>query len=207
MENFGVNFLDNFGRLVKKVTIDGVNQYYYMGVDAQGFIETDNNGEYIIIGNEKRYWKGNKVVVPTKLLLLNDFSICILKPDAKSPELRNEIFSVLKSDFQLIFSEKISITAENVFCLYPYFFTKSWERALVDYLAEDQSDLLLVSGSDVVRRLMEFRNYIRVKYYDSNRKHCVYNLMHSADNKEEAIREALIFLDNKKLIDLVGFKK
>jgi len=207
MEKFGINFLDNSGRLIKKIKINSISKYYYIGADAQGFIEIDDEGEYIIVGEEKRYWRGNKSAVPVELLLLNDFSLCILKPDAISPELRNEVFSTLKNDFQLLFSEKIIITVENIFCLYPYFFTKNWESALVDYLVGNQSDLLLVSGNDVVRRLTEFRNYVRIKYYNSNRKHSVYNLIHSADNKEEAIREALIFLDNQRLINLVGFKK
>lgn len=207
MEKFGINFLDNSGRLIKRVKINGIVKYYYAGVDAQGFIEIDEKGEYIIVGQEKRYWKGNKSPVPVELLLLNDFSLCILKPDAISSELRSEVFSTLKNDFQLLFSEEIIITAENIFCLYPYFFTKSWGNALVDYLVENQSNLFIVSGEDVVRRLTEFRNYIRIKYCDSNKKHPVYNLIHSADNKEEAIREALIFLDNQKLINLVGFKK
>jgi|AntRauTorcE11897_2_1112592.scaffolds.fasta_scaffold04103_6 nucleoside diphosphate kinase len=207
MENLEINFLDDSGRFVKKIKLNGVTKYYYMGVDAQGFIEVDNNGEYIIVGDEKRYWRGDKSAIPIDLLFLNDFSICILKPDAKSPELRSEVFSTLKNDFQLLFSKKITITEENVFCLYPYFFTKSWGDALIGYLTENQSDLLLISGNDVIRRLAEFRNYIRIKYFNSDRKHCVYNLIHSADNKEEAIREALLFLDNQKLINLVGFKK
>ncbi len=207
MKKFGINFLDNSGRLIKRIKINGVTKYYYIGADAQGFIEADDKGEYIIVGDEKRYWRGNKNPVPVELLLLNDFSLCILKPDAGSPELRNEVFSALKNDFQLLFREKITMTAENIFCLYPYFFTKSWGNALIDYLTESQSDLFIVSGNDVVRRLTEFRNYIRIKYYNANKKHPVYNLIHSADNKEEAIREALIFLDNQKLINLVGFKK
>jgi nucleoside diphosphate kinase len=207
MENLEINFLDDSGRFVKKIKLNGVTKYYYMGVDAQGFIEVDNNGEYIIVGDEKRYWRGDKSAIPIDLLFLNDFSICILKPDAKSPELRSEVFSTLKNDFQLLFSKKITITEVNVFCLYPYFFTKSWGDALIGYLTENQSDLLLISGNDVIRRLAEFRNYIRIKYFNSDRKHCVYNLIHSADNKEEAIREALLFLDNQKLINLVGFKK
>lgn len=202
-----IDFVDNFGRFVREIKFKGRTRLYYAGADAQGFIETDDEGEYIIVGQEKRYWKGKKEPVPVNLLFLNDFNICILKPDVKSPELKNEVFSVLKNDFQLLLNQKIMITKENVFKLYPYFFTKKWEDALIGYLTSAPSDLLLISGYDIVHRLIEFRNYIRVKYYDDKKEHCVYNLMHCADNKEEAIRESLLFMDSQKLASIVGFIK
>lgn len=199
-------FTDKQGRLVRRVERDGKKYFYYVGVDAQGFIRKDKDGEYIVVGEEKRYWRGILEKFPDELLFLNDFNICILKPDAHYHRLHKEISSILKDQFSVIAQQSMRLDKTKIFKLYPYFFTKDWETELLNYLTAGASSCFLLSGYDIFRRMLEIRNYVRVKYNVAG-KHPVFNFIHCADNKEEAIRESLLFFDSAELVSLIGMQK
>lgn len=198
-------YTDRQGRLIRKVESDGKRLSYYVGVDAQGFIRRDREGEYVMVGEEKRYWRGILDKFPDQLLFLKDFNICILKPDSQTYGLQQEILDILRDRFEIIAQKSLCLDREKIFRLYPYFFTKDWESNLVSYLTSGASSCVLLSGYDIFRRMLEVRNYVRVKYGLPD-KHPVFNLIHCADNKEEAIRESLLFFDSATLIELIGIQ-
>lgn len=199
--------VDEKGRLVRKVVLGGKTCRYYVGSTIQGFIQTDSKGEYIMVQDEKRYWKGISIMFPDELLLLKDFSLCILKPDCSERGLVKEIRSIITSSFEMLKEKTVSIDQQMAFRLYPYFFENTWEAHLLNYLTSGSSLCLLLSGPDIFRELMNVRNYIQFKYKDERKRHPVYNLIHCADNKESAIRESLVFFNQDELTSKVGLSE
>lgn len=200
-------FIDHMGRLVRRVQFHGKEYAYYFGNNTQGIIEHDADGDYIVVDGQKRYWRGIAEQIPDELLFLKDFSICILKPDARRSALEGEIRGLISNNFTIITERDILLNREKIFRLYPYFFTSDFEIELLKYLSSGPSCGILVSGHDIIKRAIELRNYIRLMYNHGEKKHPVYNLVHSADNQEEAIRGALQFFTADELICLIGLKE
>lgn len=207
MESECKYLVDEKGRLVRKVILNGKDHWYYVGSTIQGFIERDSDGEYIMVQKEKRYWKGISKSFSDELFLLKDFSLCILKPDCDDRGLVKEIRSIIASSFEILAEKTMVFDQQVAFCLYPYFFERIWEAHFLNYLTSGPSLCLLVSGSDVFRELLNLRNHVRFKYEDEKKKHPVYNLIHCADSKEDAIRESLVFFKQEELIAKVGFSE
>jgi len=205
MEINGNYSIDEKGRLVRKVVLNGKNRRYYVGNNIQGFIEVDAGGEYVVVQNEKRYWRGISVPFPDKLLLLKDFNLCIFKPDSVERGLVKDIRSIITNSFEILVERLLTLDQQMIFRLYPYFFEKSWEDNLLKYMTSGMSHCLLVSGADIFRELPRIRNYIRFKYESKESQHPIVNLVHCADNKENAIRESLVFFKQEELAAMVGF--
>ena len=145
------HFIDEKGRLVRRVTLGLKERLYYVGTNIHGFIEADDRGEYIAVQNEKRYWRGIFVPFPDELLLLNDFNFCILKPDCVERGLVREVKSIIADSFKVFAERPVILDRQKAFRLYPYFFEEDWERNLLEYLASGPSLCLLVSGTDTFR--------------------------------------------------------
>lgn len=207
MESCGKYFVDEKGRLVRKVAFGVRERRYYVGTNIHGFIEVDGGGEYIMVQNEKRYWRGVFVPSPDKLLLLQDFNLCILKPDCGERGLVQEIKSIIADSFKVLDERSVILDKQKTFRLYPYFFEENWEHCLLEYLTSGPSLCLLVSGPDIFRKLPITRNRIRFKYKDEKKRHPVFNLVHCADSKEDAVRESLIFFGQKELVTKIGFSE
>jgi len=207
MKNNSNYFIDEKGRLVRRVTLGLKERLYYVGTNIRGFIEADDGGEYIMVQKEKRYWRGIFVSFPDELLLLKDFNLCILKPDCGERGLVQKIRSVITGSFKIIAERSVTLDQQKAFRLYPYFFEENWEHNLLEYLTSGPSLCLLVSGADIFRKLLITRNRIRFKYEDKKKRHPVFSLVHCADNKEDAVRESLIFFGQEELVAKVGFSR
>lgn len=182
---------------------------FYYGSDAKGFLEEDDLGEFIIVGEEKRYWRGIINFLPNYEMVkrLNDFHFFILKPDVVERGLKSTILKILEeNDFNILHSRTIIFDRSLVFRMYPYFFTTDWEKNLVEYFSSGFSECMLIQGRGVSDDLFGLRNAIRKKFRDSTR-HPVVNLVHCSDSKADALREAFLIFKREEIIKGVGFKK
>lgn len=192
---------DHKGRPVQYISIEGQYRPYYMGIDAQGFIREDQEGEYILVGTEKRYWRGVIPPVPHSLQAtwLDSLGVVVLKPDADERGLRETIITEVGAlGFGIVTHRQFQFSAELVYRMYPYFFTREWECQLVTYLTRGVSHFYLVRGNNATLRLLELRKRIRRRYC-SKHEHPVVNVMHCPDSVEESLREAHLFLGRKTI--------
>ncbi len=203
MESTSRLFADQEGRLVRMIGMAGTRRPYYSHAGTTGFIETDSRGEFIEMEGRKRYWRGIIRDYPDHLLALEDFCVCILKPDAKRSELREEVLELLQKDLAILYQKEIWLDKQDVFRLYPYFFEEEWENELLGYMTSDSSLLMIVKGDDVYRKLSALKTRIRQKYAAPD-GHPVRNLVHCSDDKDEAVREALVFFGAGELCDLIN---
>lgn len=201
---------DSIGRPIISLVRDGIISSYYIGPDAHGLILRDEYGEYIIVGGEKRYWKGN-ICTPSQQqvlqLNLRNWGLVVEKPDAICRGLHHLIISTLKTyGLKIITDKNVYFDKEMVYKMYPYFFEENWENHLVDYLTSSHSRLLLVRDPNGVpiEKLLNIRKEIRGLRIDSD--HSVINIIHAPDNFSETINEACLFFQQEELIEILTKK-
>ncbi len=202
----GVVTLDAKNRLIRLVKADGVTFRYYIGPDASGFILEDGTGEYLLVGNEKRWWRGVIDSIPdeVELCAIGEFSLLSVKPDAFQRKLDDVIFAELdRFGLSIVRRREILVDRDLLFRLYPYFFESDWEEALVRYFCSSKTLFLLVTGEHAIQKGLELRSNIRARYRNKN-DHPVINLIHSPDSREEAYREALLFFQKDDIASAVG---
>lgn len=197
---------DSKNRPICLVRVNGQRLKLYVGPDAHGFIFEDESGEYIKVGNEKRWWRGVLDPLPddSRLSRLNKFGFCSIKPDAYERNLDGFIRTELEAIGKIVGEKKVLIKKSNLFRLYPYFFEPEWESVLVEYFCSSPTLFMVLAGESVTDRLLELRSKIRLNYRIP-KEHPIRNLVHCSDSQAEAIREAVIFFELEELIKLVGY--
>ncbi len=200
---------DSENRPVRLMRADGVTFRYYIGPDAHGFILDDGSGEYLMVGSEKRWWRGIIETIADTVIpdTVPDFSLLAIKPDAFQRKLDNLIRSLIRDSGLTVVREKaVGLNKEQLFRLYPYFFEPNWEAALIRYFCSTTTLFLLVTGENAVHKGLEIRNRVRSDFRNAD-DHPVINLIHSPDTKEEAYREALIFFEKEDIINAIGSRR
>lgn len=197
--------LDSKNRPICLVRVDGQKLRLYVGPDAHGFIFEDENGEYIKVGNEKRWWRGVLDPLPddSRLSRLKKFGFCSIKPDAYERNLDGFIRTELESIGRIVGEKRVLLEESNLFRLYPYFFEPEWETVLIEYFCSSPTLFIVLAGESVTDKLLELRRKIRSSYRIP-KEHPIRNLFHCSDSQVEAIREAIIFFSVEELIKLVG---
>ena len=176
---------------------------YYLGPDGEGFIMRDNEGEYILVEGEKRYWRSGKIDLPNPKLFkqLDSFSVGIIKPDAISQGLGDEILLLTqKQGFEVFQKTDVILKPELVRRVWPFFFERKWEKSLYSYLGSSPSRVIIFQKSpqappdfdDVASKLLRLRNEVRKLYGVSDP---MINIFHASDSFPDAVREALIFFN------------
>lgn len=181
---------------------DGAQTPYYLGTDAQGFIHRDDQGEYIIFNDEKRYWRGQVLSVPTDIRewSVENLGIILFKPDAVQRGYDRLLIQELKRQgLEFIHDQELTLSPTLVIQLYPHFFTPQWEADLVRYMISGPSRLLVVRGEQATTRLLEFRSTIRSRYACGP----IVNLIHCADGVDDVRRELLLLLGRDGLAGLI----
>jgi|GEM_PF-1542525 len=198
--------LDAKNRPIQKIIVDGRSVNLYVGPDAHGFIVENDVGDYIMVGNEKRWWRGIIDPLPNdpRLDFLKDFGLCSIKPDAFQRGLQTVIKDAIASQgFRIIAEKTLQMERDDIFRLYPYFFESEWESVLVRFFSSGMTQFMILRGESVVSRLLEMRKEIREKYRNPD-EHPVMNLFHCSDSKADAIREAILFFTVDELVQYVG---
>lgn len=200
--------LDAKNRPVRLIKVNGVTFNYYVGPDAHGFIVRDGTGEYLMVGNEKRWWRGIIDSAPEKVAdSVVDFGLMAIKPDAFQRQLDRMIRLLIETaGLDIVRTKLIRLDQDQLFRLYPYFFEPNWEAALVRYFCSAETLFLLVTGQDVIRKGLEVREYVRAHHRIKD-DHPVINLIHSPDTREDAYREASIIFGKEGTINSAGPRK
>ncbi len=200
-------WIDSKKRPIRKIVVEGKPVDLYVGPDAHGFITESSEGDYIMVGNEKRWWRGIIDPIPDdpRLNSLNEFGFCSIKPDAFKRGLDSAIKEELSlRGFVLMGEKTVQMRQSDIFRLYPYFFEPEWESVLVGYFTSGITQFMILHGESVTERLLEARKTIR-GVYRNPQEHPVMNLFHCSDSNAEAIREALLFFNVEELIGCVGY--
>ncbi|MDA3840786.1 MAG: hypothetical protein PF572_06920 [Patescibacteria group bacterium] len=199
---------DSKNRTICSIKLNGNFYNFYIGPDANGIIYEDEGEEYILVGNEKRVWRGQiKENQEIEVLehKLEDFGFCILKPDCFKRGLEKPIRKFLKSQgFKVVLKKMVRIEENIIYNLYPYFFESSWEKSLIEYYKSGDSQILLLGGDNCIEKLLKIRKTIRNKFI-LNDNHPVINLFHAPDTREDAIREASLFFEFNEIKNHIGF--
>lgn len=197
-------YFDEKNRPVKEVFTEEGSEKYYLGSDAEGVIKEDEEGnEYIEVDGERRYWRGKIEPIPddSRLDEIPKFSFGFLKPDAKQRNLRREILLEIRNKAEIESHKSFQFDPELVYKMYPHFFEKSWEQALLKYLCSNTSLAFLAFGNCICERMNAVRDRIRKKYQKPD-LHPVVNLIHVADSREDSLRECLLVYDIDELVDI-----
>lgn len=191
------------------VRINGQQLRFYVGPDAHGFIFESEDGDYIKVGNEYRWWRGILDPIPndSRLNRLNEFGFCSIKPDAFERGLDSLIKEEIKSMGMEIVDEKsVLIKKSELFHLYPYFFESEWESVLIKYFCSAPTLFMVIRSQAATNQLLDLRRMIRSNFRKPE-EHPIRNLFHCSDSKMEAVREAIIFFGVEGLVELVGCSK
>ncbi|MDD2766275.1 MAG: nucleoside-diphosphate kinase [Candidatus Moranbacteria bacterium] len=130
--------------------MNGQQFNFYVGPDAHGFIFEDEEGEYINVGNEKRWWRGTLEPIPNILRpdRLNEFGFCSIKPDAFERGLAEFIRAEIESmGLEIIGKKAVLIEKSELFRLYPYFFESEWESVLIKYFCSAPTLFMILRGN------------------------------------------------------------
>lgn len=194
MDGHQASSYDAKGRPVVMRKLNGAEAPYYVGRDAQGFIGQDEDGEFIVVDGEKRYWRSQIEAMPDQLPEApSDLGIVILKPDALRSGLVAELIAaVIRLRMQVVFERELLFSPSLVYQFYPYFFTPEWEMNLVGYMTSGPSKVLVLRGENAVERLLEFRSSIRARFAD--RISPIVNLLHCADTAVDVRRELVLLI-------------
>ncbi|MFA6594411.1 MAG: nucleoside-diphosphate kinase [Candidatus Buchananbacteria bacterium] len=192
--------IDESGRPIINLD-DELGRRIYKGKDADGAeIEKDEEGEFVIVDGEKRYWRG--IIDPAVAAIdFDDFidaCLVILKPDALQRRLDEEIIGwFMAANLSVKQQKKITFTAPLIYRFYPYFFSFDWEKDLIDYLTSGPSLAFLLAGEDAIEKSMEVKRCVRQTFcHEVDIKPRLINLLHCSDSVADTVRESsLIFPD------------
>jgi len=202
--------IDKKGRSVRMVKRDGGGVgFYYQGRDAEGLIEHDEGGEFIVFNGEKRHWGGIIDPLPDdgRIQSLRDFTLFSVKPDGVRIGIVKMVEYLIKNFGGEIAAQKDVVFNETLTRkMYPYFFTEEWERELIAYMTLGPSHCFLVTGTEVHRGMYSLRNSIR-RLFGCYGKPVVANFVHCSEGQIFAVQESLLFFTPEELIRLVGLKK
>lgn len=196
---------DDQGRRIIRRPEHGTIVTFYLGDDGQGVIERDARGEYIVVNNEKRYWRGDIRPVPEHLrsLPVDDLGMFILKPDAVRRGLVQRLLSLLAPrPLTMLLEHELRLELASVYRLYPYFFTPEWEASLVQYMTSGPCRLYVLRGERPVAHLLEYRSVVRAAYLDRLERPYV-NLIHCPDTPEQVRRELILLLGEDRFRGLI----
>jgi len=194
--------IDENGRPVIRRFVGGVEKIYYVGPDANGYIEKDDRGEYIIVNGEKRYWQGilRRQEVDVRLTQSNDLGFAILKPDVFRLGLYGYMVSLItEQDLHILLEKNVRFDKELVLSMYPYFYEAEWERNLLEYFTSGTSACLLLKGHKAVEKISRIRARTRSEFSKRN-CHPTKNLFHAPDSQNDAARELLLIFSEEEIV-------
>lgn len=210
IEEVTIEVIDDEGRPVRltRASDGSIVETYYIGRDCEGVIEHEGNQEYIIVNGEKRYWGGIIDPLPSdpRIKSLNDFTLFVVKPDGIKMGLGESIGHLIAKWGGTIVAERDFVHDDiTIRKIYPYFFTKEWERHLFDYLKSGISQCFLVRGKHPHRKMFALRDAIR-DFFGYGSEPRVENLVHCAPRQNDAIRQTLLLFSLEEIVASVGLK-
>ena len=115
----------------------------------------------------------------------------MIKPDAFERGLNDKIMQSLEAT-GLKISDKIDRIPERkkIEQLYQQYNDRSFFEEWVNYLTSGQIRALVVEGEDAINKVLKVKEKIRNKFAPNEKR---YNLIHSSDTVDDAIRESGIF--------------
>lgn len=150
-----------------------------------------------------------------RLFSAEDWSLCVIKPDAKELGIESEIRGLIDSDELSIESEidHIQLDRTHLGQLWPAppgqkaGVANPWWAATLTYMQQAPVDILLVHGDNASNKMKDIKRQLRDKYYrpgyqddktlpESDR---VKSIIHSSDRNEELFTNALGFWSSHDL--------
>lgn len=190
--------IDTLGRKIIPLKKESLG--YYTGPDAQGHIFHDpEKGDYIEFGGEIRYWRGIIKDIPTNIKrFVGKFLFYSLKPDASKKFLQEEIMETLSNmGYPTLKYKDVCLKQEQIFSIYPYFFSEKFERSLVQFLSSGSTRVCITKNNTNAEDLIVCRDHIRSLY--GRRFDSLQNLIHTSDSEYEALRDILLFFRPSEL--------
>ena len=118
----------------------------------------------------------------------------MIKPDAFERGLDSKIMKSLEENGLTISKRIDGITKREKFeQLYQQYSNKNFFEEWVNYLTNGQIRALIVEGEDAIDKVLKVKKQIRSEYTPNEKR---YNLMHSSDTVDDAMRESGIFFDS-----------
>lgn len=193
---------DHLGRNIKLVKENGFSKPFFLGPHGEGIIYKDKKLEYIIVANERRYWRGKYTQNRNfnKDVNLENISLIILKPDClqrKLGEKCNEIF--IEYGYCLVFENTFTFTKGILKEIYPQFMSDSMFKSMKEYLVSKECIFRIYFGTNPTKSPIEVRNVIRNIFLDKDRKNKFINVIHTSMDYEEAVQQTLALIKLKKL--------
>lgn len=207
MDGLGEFFIDEQGRTVRWVLIDGELKKYYAGKDGNGVIQRNEQGEeYIVVDGQKRYWRRERSFsIEGGSERFSEFVFFMLKPDAVRLDICQEVILSLRArGFTVVAERPLKFHEELVCRFYCEFMDRDWCQELIEYFCSQSALCLLLKPAaapeEALRILREIKTAIREKYGANG--NTMKNLVHCPDSPEESLREMLLIFGKEFLSGL-----
>ncbi len=135
---------------------------------------------------------------PSSEKIKEDVTFAMVKPDAlKSGEWKDIMKKIENTGLTVRAAQVTILDRQKIEDLYRDRILPDWAEELFEYLVSGPSITLVISGENANQKMTDLRNKIRDEYD----VHFLRNMIHAANNTEEAKRQIKLFFNDDVLLN------